>query len=347
MPPRGHSSSGSHSSSSHSSSRSSSSSSRSSGSHSSSSSFRSSSSYSSSSRSYGSSRGPSRHSTTSHYTGLQGGTYHGNHQPSYSMPRSRTNQPTGYQVSKDRGAPREYHCKNHDYVYFPAAWDDHNTGIHYQKGYYDENGNWYEDVVIRDKQTGEAKFVCQYCGTEVRTKWTEGIKPTCPNCSAQMEEAVTDELSESVSFSQRMRIDSSERSGFGSKIIILLVTAFVSLGLFSALPGFLSNDPEPSSYVQTYQDDSIYVEEIGRTCWADPETGDYYDPDTDCWFWYNDTIDFPAWQYWYEGISSDFGDYGWMEYHEDEQQWYIEQDHADWIPLPEEYFTDYLWHIAE
>lgn len=261
------------------------------------------------------------------------------------MPRNRTNQPRGYQNSKNHPAPREYHCKNHDYVYFPVGWQDQYSGQYYKKGYYDETGKWYEDVVIRDTQTGEARFTCQYCGTEVRTKWTEGTKPTCPNCSAQMEESEsTDEISRSVTLRQRMSVLTSSDPDLITRIICFALLALLALGL--GVPACMQVLTEPSSIVET-SSGSIYVEEIGRTCWTDSETGDYYDPVTECWFWFNDENGYPSWQYWYEGISSNYGDYGWMEFDEAEQIWYIETDYGNWIPLPEEYITDYLWHIQE
>ena len=52
-----------------------------------------------------------------------------------------------------------------------------------------------------------------------------------------------------------------------------------------------------------------------------------------------------TWQYWYEGISSDFGDYGWMEWDKDEKEWYIEEYDGEWIILPEEYDRSRLWHV--
>jgi hypothetical protein len=91
------------------------------------------------------------------------------------------------------------------------------------------------------------------------------------------------------------------------------------------------------------QEDSIYVEAIGRTCYLDGEN--YYDPETDCWFYFNEEAG--VWQYWYEGISSNYGDYGWMEYDEIEDQWYIEQSYGNWVELPDHYLDeyDYLWHM--
>lgn len=90
----------------------------------------------------------------------------------------------------------------------------------------------------------------------------------------------------------------------------------------------------------------IFVEEIGRTCKWDSESASYYDKTSDCYFWMNDTIDTPQWQYWYEDISSEYGDYGWMEYDFEESIWYIEVAEGDWDPLSNGYDTTELWHFS-
>lgn len=98
-------------------------------------------------------------------------------------------------------------------------------------------------------------------------------------------------------------------------------------------------------YEETAVQDSYYVKSIGRYCDWDDEFECYYDPVTDCYFWYNDTTKTHTWQYWYEDISSDYGDYGWMEYDSTEKQWYIEVSDEEWIELPSEYDRSNLWHV--
>ncbi len=72
----------------------------------------------------------------------------------------------------------------------------------------------------------------------------------------------------------------------------------------------------------------------------------YYDPETDCYIWYNNDVTPGIWQYWYEGISSGYEPSGWMEYDES-GVWYIEQDYGDWFELPQSDYAYYLWHIEE
>ena len=71
----------------------------------------------------------------------------------------------------------------------------------------------------------------------------------------------------------------------------------------------------------------------------------YYDEETECWIWWNTDVDPNVWQYWYEGISSDYGDYGWMEH--DDTGWYIEASRGNWIELPSRYDTGNLWYIED
>ena len=99
------------------------------------------------------------------------------------------------------------------------------------------------------------------------------------------------------------------------------------------------------AYEETAVQDSYYVKSIGRYCDWDDEMECYYDPETDCYFWYNDTTKTHTWQYWYEDISSDYGDYGWMEFDSTEKQWYIEVSDEEWIELPSEYDRSNLWHV--
>ena len=80
-------------------------------------------------------------------------------------------------------------CKNHDYMYYNEAWTDEKTGVSYRKGYYDENGTYYDaDSIVFKKPDGsyEAHYVCEYCGTELEANWKEGFYPTCQNCGAEM-----------------------------------------------------------------------------------------------------------------------------------------------------------------
>ena len=74
-----------------------------------------------------------------------------------------------------------------------------------------------------------------------------------------------------------------------------------------------------------------------------PSDDSYYDSASGLYLWYNTDVSPNLWQYWYEPISGDYGDYGWMEY--EDGYWYIEVGEASWMEVPEEYDTSVLWHI--
>ncbi len=321
MPPRGHSHS-SHSSSSRSSHSSSRSSSRSSSSHS----------------SYRSSSGSSY--------GSYGSGWRGNARPSsasYRPSRTRTNQPTGYSASG--GAASSFiRCHTHDYVYYPSSWTDPDTGKYYSKGYYDEDGKYYDKIVTKKSGHYETKYSCEYCGSEVNLKWDEGQQPMCPNCGAALtssREWVVDEIQEETTTS-RPASDSSS----GCLKVLIIVAIIGILAFFTARIGINRNiSNETQSSTETY-DDSIYVNSIGREIYWNDAYDSYYDEKTDCYLVYNDEVDPPIWQYWYEGISSDYGDYGWMEWDYDEKCWYIESGSDVWDELPSKYYDEgRLWHF--
>lgn len=127
----------------------------------------------------------------------------------------------------------------------------------------------------------------------------------------------------------------------------------VAQRFFAKLPEFPSflkeqqeqNKKNQEQYEATAVQESYYVKSIGRTCEWNDEYEAYYDKETDCYFWYNTTTKTHTWQYWYEGISSDYGDYGWMEWDAKEGEWIIEVSNGEWIYLPDKYDQSYLWHV--
>ena len=348
MPPRGHSSS-SHSRPSRSSS-SRSSSSRSSSSRSSRSSSSGPSSSSSRSGGFGFSRsssrrsgsGPSAHSTST-YTGNQSSYRAGNTSNSYQQPKARPryNQPSGFIPLVAYSTIRHLYGQSHDYDYYPNGWTN-DQGQTFEAGYYDENGNRYGNVVVENQET---ILTCEYCGAQTKVLWKEGMIPNCEACGAPLRIDLQDKGQEPVYAAGTGQETTRARRGISPAKIILLI--FAVMVVLRIVGNFVRNSYNSQSVSnvqeQTQMQDSIYVEEIGRTCYLDGDN--YYDEETQCWFWYNEES--KAWQYWYEGISSDYGDYGWMEYDYSEDQWYIETDEGRWEPLPFEYDTSELWHFEE
>ena len=303
-------------------------------------SFRSSSSRSSGSRSssFGSGRrGPSSHSSTTHTGSFSSSR-------SYTpAPRPRRNQPTGFVPISTVYTLSRLYGRSHDYVYYPNSWTAADGRV-YEKGYYDEDGNRYNNVVGENEET---VLTCEYCGSQTKVVWKEGLAPTCENCGAPLKIDLEDKPQEGTQAAANAGAGvtrAGRRSPVGMIIALLVVVGLLrTCGSLMGSSGGYSGSYSTGNDIPIEETSSIYVEEIGRTCYLDGE--DYYDPDTECWFYFNE--DAGVWQYWYEGISSDFGDYGWMEFDEAEDQWYIEQSYGNWIPLPDHYLEeyDYLWHI--
>jgi hypothetical protein len=69
----------------------------------------------------------------------------------------------------------------------------------------------------------------------------------------------------------------------------------------------------------------------------------YYDDRSDGYVWYD--AERKKWKYWFNGISTDYKDYGWMVY--EPEGWRIQKDDVDWIKLPEKYDRSMLWYIKQ
>ena len=331
---------------------------------------------SSSSRSYTSSR-PSGHSSSSHSSRPLFGGSGSVSRPAYrpaSQPvgRPRYNQPVGFLISQTL-RPTTYYGRRHDYVYYPESWTDTASGTHYEKGYYDENGKYYDSVAFQKNGRYENVVChCPYCDnkTLLNLNNTAGATESlqCPNCGAPME--ILSELDEITGQpAENTHVYQSEESlknafgkpkkkrGLGLPIAVILAVVL----LVSRAARSLTQSVQPAPYQQLQlteqQTESLYLERQADGSYhrvTDPLRADriliydayedsYYDEDSDCWLWYNTEVDPPVWQYWAEGISSDFGDYGWMEH--DEDGWWIEASNGNWIQLPAKYDTSGLWYI--
>lgn len=257
----------------------------------------------------------------------------------------RRSQPYDYPVGT-LGSTTRYRFANHDYDYYPNGWTA-SDGRVFEEGYYDENGQHYSNVVAVGAST---MLKCAYCGSHMVYTWKEGALPTCEKCGAQLQADITD---------QKQPEGADYDGGYGNSYsgtssgkpwqkifvgFILAVTIISAIGIL--FPGKQSRNAEETSRSATGSTKtSVFVREIGRTCYMDGE--DWYDSTTRCWFWFNDEEAPAQWQYWYEEISSDYGDYGWMEYDKAEDAWYIEATDGNWVQLPSGYDTSGLWHMED
>ena len=360
-----------------------SSSSHSSSSHSSSShSSHSSRSFSSSSRSSGSggsySRGPSGHSSTSRTSRpLSGGLFGSSGSANVRAGRARTNQPTGYTpTGNTTDRPRYVYGRRHDYIYYPVSWIDSATGKSYEKGYYDENGKRYEDVSFaKDGKYENVLCHCPYCDQDavmnLSTEDAETKKLQCPSCGAPIE--IVSELDTALQGvsgqgaipEQAPQTENTVKNRHGCLITAVIVLFLVILtsvagSLYDQTSDVVStiNGQAGAGNAANYNDsDTLYLVRTGiesfriadegeaasKALTWDKEADSFRDQDAEYWVWYNTELDPPQWQYWREGISSDFGDYGWMEH--DESGWYIEVSDGNWIEVPSKYDLSGLWYF--
>ncbi|MBO7424096.1 MAG: hypothetical protein J6U23_00315 [Clostridiales bacterium] len=96
--------------------------------------------------------------------------------------RSKRNQPTGYTGT----GVEHYLGETHDYTYYPENWTDDKTGRSFKSGYYDEEGNYYDDLALKEYLENEKGFKCEHCGTEIKKVWKEGEDHLCPNCGSEL-----------------------------------------------------------------------------------------------------------------------------------------------------------------
>lgn len=248
----------------------------------------------------------------------------------------------------------------HDYQYYPKSWYDETTGTNYQAGYYDENGEYYKNVAIKSGNEYETQLACDYCGTQIKLKWKEGAIPSCPNCGALLHTVLEDAIIEDKLKDQVVTTSTGNNGGFDRLLktvgISLVVLPILFVGTMGVCAKLLDDRIENSTKIAASSmaaeesevaEGRIYVDVLDRECEWDDEYECYYDEVTDCYFVFEDEADPPEWHYWYEGISSDYGDYGWMAYHYDEDLWYIETSNGHWEVLPDTYDTGSLWHMYE
>ena len=282
--------------------------------------------------------------------------------------RPRVNQPTGFRGT-GYSRPSYHYGRSHDYVFFPVGWTDETTGRIYEKGYYDENGQHYANVAFENNGRYENVIChCAYCDQDTimnpRAEEVSARSLQCPNCGAALEiRSALDAYLPGPQNYNTGAVRSGERKSILPRILLCIILVFAGLGVLSS---FLIRKLESEEFriTETNTDDTsnvdlfgdvIYLTESGGSAYTisegasdkqlvwDPDADSYYDKNSDCWIWYNTDVDPGIWQYWYEGISSDFGDYGWMEHYED--GWFIEESYDNWIELPAEYDTDDLWYI--
>ncbi len=127
-------------------------------------------------------------------------------------------------------------------------------------------------------------------------------------------------------------------------IILICIIAFVVIWVKRNDAGTQNNGYNNQIAVTDSSHQPIYVAALGRDVPWNTQYDSYYDKQTDCYFFLNTDMDPPIWQYWFEGVSSEYGDYGWLEWDAKETRWYVQTSETKWELLPEKYASD-LWHF--
>jgi hypothetical protein len=251
---------------------------------------------------------------------------------------------------------------NHDYVYYDKPYEV--DGKTYQPGYYDENGTRYDNLMMKNADGSNTLILtCDYCGTTTKLDWKEGEVPHCSHCGAPLdvEKAQKDNISSSGSYNSETAPETkAKKKSSCLKWILFGLGLIMCLSLFrscgktvrpqevsvrptNTVQSILPTAPPTSDTMTSVPaggtirlgqnaDGSYYLITDGSTAskilkW-DANSDSYYDPETNTYFWYNTDLENPVWQYWVEGVSSDYGDYGWMEYNNG--KWYVEVSDGNW-----------------
>ena len=229
-------------------------------------------------------------------------------------------------------------------THYEKGYYDEN-GKYYDSVAFQKNGK-YENVVCHcpycgtetvmslDNRAGSSQSLqCQACGApmEIKSELDEILEQPTENTHVYDSEA-----SLSNAFGQPKK-----KKGQGLLIaliigVFLIISSTVKNAIFRpsySSPNGYSSTQQIQQYdynsdysSQAYDQEMIYLEKqtdgsyhivtdpirADRILYYDKEFDSFYEENSDCWLWYNSDVDPEVWQYWYEGISSDYGDYGWM-----------------------------------
>ena len=169
------------------------------------------------------------------------------------------------------------------------------------------------------------------------------------------------------SYDSEVKTSNSARKTAGFVLLVLIVSTIITAGKYAVnnakeiVPPNSVQEVQiveaPSSGIQIIPGKPVYLESQSngyhvvsdvlrsdKILYWDSDYESWHDESTESWLWYNTDVNPNTWQYWVEGISSDFGEYGWMEH--DSEGWWIEESEGNWIQLPAVYNTENLWFIS-
>ncbi|MCQ2532681.1 MAG: hypothetical protein MJ093_08255 [Saccharofermentans sp.] len=281
----------------------------------------------------------------------------------YREERIRKNQPTGNKPS------RIITCEFHDYAYYPNDWTNKN-GENFRAGYYDENGNWYENVIFKDAFNYTYELKCEYCGADIKAHWKEGAFPSCPSCGARLNVNTNTTPVDTVVRLRPTLSPQHKKFMAASFIVVGIIAISMPIVFFATSRNMVSTFNDHVKQQQEMLDDatptlpdtdiSIISEEsqsdhiaffgnsymsskLNRVLPWDSEIGGYYDEETGVYAFYN-TEPFPfQWEFWNENLSDE---YGWFMYNEDTSTWFCDNNTGTWTQVPDNLDTSEFWYIG-
>ena len=339
--------------------------------------------HSSSSHRSSSHRSYSRHSSSSHRSGSSysgfgslGSLFWGGSSSRSHTTRTKIRTTPHVYASKPTADYDFLSCicgKDHDYRCFGSEWKD-SDGVAHKPGWYDENNNRFDAVAKKGSST--VLCTCSYCDTTTtfNIKDQSQVEYECPNCGAPLKIQVVEEDKEDIivssDFSDSEMGDYSGSDGGHKGLLYLILVVAALIIIPFVLPSYHKSDDdrmkesinqqledmeeEVAETKQTKQTKQLKLTSTGDNSYSVSESGNYdkvltwdgenyYDSELNYYLWYNDEVG--QYQYWYEPISGDYGDYGWMEYDPKDSNWYIEIEDRNWIVVPDKYDTSVLYHI--
>ena len=215
----------------------------------------------------------------------------------------------------------------------------------------------YSSAPVTNTAPVQREYLCKYCDTKSVLTLKGGEAIVCPVCGAPVSQtdldAMRDEAYEDFSMRAADILSAVRPKPRPGRIFLrIMILAALIISVYAAMHtpsdgigGTTRSPAGESSTAQSLNGDSVYVPALSRTIYWNSQYECFYDKPTDCYFFYNEDIDPTDWQYWYEGISSDYGDCGWMEWDSIKEKWYINTSGDEWIVLPQKYDTSRLWHF--
>ena len=194
------------------------------------------------------------------------------------------------------------------------------------------------------------EYVCKYCDTTSTFTLNGDESLVCPVCGAPIPQSEIENMSVPVESMYEMYDAGRQASGRASRsagrvFAKLMIIPIIFFALYIFLRPYFGETGSGGDTSKSLNGDSIYVPALSRTVYWNSQYDSFYDQPTDCYFYYNEDVDPADWQYYFEGVSSDYEDCGWMEWDSAKEKWYISPNGDDWEELPSKYDTTKLWHF--